>query len=198
MKYAALLLGFCAMTACSLDHVVVAELDTAGAGGTPAVVAGNANANARADGTAGEAATVAGSGGALGAAGAQAAGNPGSVVIGSGGTVDNTIIGTLITSGGGTTELRCSCVSRQAQVCGTDGLTYPRDCADSSACAPPEIACLQACPCLDGGVDGGSSIDFRWFPSDCVSSARCSEGVVCMEFSDVSFDNSQTTCVLGN
>jgi len=193
MRNVAILVGIHALAGCSLEHIVVAALDESGGGGA-AAEAGTTNA-ARAG--AASLFASAGAGGLGAAGGALPEGDAGRVSITSGGVVDNTVIGTLIAAGGDA-QMHCSCLGHQAQVCGTDGLTYPRDCGDAGTCAPPEIACLNACPCLDGGLDNGGSSDFFWFPKDCVPMAQCSEGVVCMGFSDGTLNDTQSTCSTSN
>ncbi|HEX2673452.1 MAG TPA: hypothetical protein VHM25_21370 [Polyangiaceae bacterium] len=188
MRYAALLVGFYATTACSLDHVVVAELDSAGAGGSPLVVAGGPSA-AGAGGAAG-AAPSAGSGGSLFSGGSPALGDGGGATFAAGGVVDTLIIG----DGGGGSEMRCSCMGQTSELCGTDGITYPSQCVDAGICSPPGIACAQACPCPDGGIGNLPTTPSEWFPQGCASSAHCSEGVICLAFSGATFNDQPTPC----
>lgn len=126
MQNAAWLLGLLAVTACSLDHVLVAALDDASA--EPPTTAGSRN-----DGAAGTVWYVPG---------------------GSGGAA---AIGTLLPRGGASSETRCSCLDREVQ----------------------ESAGMGA---------------FTWFPVDCVPAAPCNDGVICMTFSNGSFDDTQTAC----
>lgn len=193
MRNAALLVAVCALTACSLDHIVVAALDDVNAGGTAGADAGRSNPGG--GGTAG-AASPAGSGGAI-AGGSQITGAAGRDFFGFGGVDGTTIIGSTIAEAGGSSVVRCSCLSRQAQACGTDGITYPTDC-DAGNCSPPAIACLHACPCLDGSGGSADTTSFTWVPAECVSMARCTDGVVCMTFTDGTFDDTQTTCPTSN
>jgi len=189
MEKSALLLGLFAITACSLDHVVVAALDDAGAAGAFADGAGGSMTNERQADPGAGAGGVAASGGSRALAGAGASsitlgGAVGSVLLEAGGAA------------GATTEIRCSCLGQQpAEVCGTDGLTYPTECSDAGPCFPPAIDCWHACPCLDAGSDGMGQA--TWFPLDCVASAQCSDNVVCMKFSNVVSDG-QTLCATAN
>jgi len=194
MRNAALLVGFYATTACSLDHVVVATLDSAGAGGW--AIAGRTS-SAGAGGSAGGAPS-AGSGGSVFSGGSPAGGDAGGDSIASGGVVDTHLIGTIIGAGGGASETRCSCIGRRSELCGTDGITYPSECVDTGACLPPGIACLQACPCPDGAGGNATTTTSDWFLMECASSAHCSEGVICMAFSGGTFNDEPTPCVGSN
>jgi len=191
MRYAALLIGFYATTACSLEHVVVAELDIAGAGGSPLAPAGSAG-SAGAGGSAG-AVPSAGSGGSLFSGGSPAVGDAGGATFSVGG-VDTHIVGTIIGEGGGGSEKRCSCIGKTSELCGTDGITYPSQCVDAGTCSVPGIACLQACPCPDGQTGNLPTTTSEWFPEECSSSAHCSEGVICMTFSGATFNDEPTPC----
>lgn len=198
MRNAALLLALCALTACSLDHMLIAELDEVGTGGASA--GGTSRVSAGGMGGAGAAGSTpsAGSGGVVALGGAQAGGEAGWVSLASGGFGGTILIGVVIPAAGATSETRCSCLSRQQEACGTDGITYPTtDCGDAGSCSPPEIECLHACPC--NGDSASFNVDsFTWLPVDCVSMARCADGVVCMTFTGSTFDDTQTPCVTGN
>lgn len=189
MQHTLCLIGLIAVTACSLEHVVIAELDEAVAGSSPMAEAGRPTFTV---GGAAGAAPSAAFGGTVASGGSPSSGDAGWVSISSGG-VDNTVIGTF-TDGGGASEVRCSCLGGEQQACGTDGITYPTDCGDAGPCVPPAIACLHACPCFDTDASSGGAPSLSWFSIDCVSTARCSEGVICMSVTNATPDNTQRTC----
>jgi len=193
MRYTALLIGFYATTACSLDHVVVAALDSAGSGGSPSAVAGEAS-TAGAGGTAG-ALPGAGSGGSAFSGGGSAVGDAGGGSLAAGGVVDTPLIGTIIGDGGGASVTRCSCLGGTSDLCGTDGITYSTECANAGTCFPPGIACWQACPCPVGAGGNSALAVSEWFPKECASSAHCNEGMICMTFDSGTFNDDPTACV---
>jgi len=163
MRNSALLLGIIA-TACSIDHVVVAALDGAAGnnlGGAPGG-AGSANLSANAGG------------GVLNAGGTRSEVNPGVMLTSGGGNVDMPIGGDAGTSN----VTVCACVGDQAQLCGTDGVTYTRSCGDAGTCELPTVACWHACPCLEG--ESANTDMAIWFPQDCQPDARCSDGFTCV------------------
>jgi hypothetical protein len=193
MRNAAWLVGVIGVAACSFDHIVVASLDEASAG------TGNSAGTTPAAPPAGlvGGAPSAGTGGTAGSPLARTEGDAGRVVIASGGVVDSPVIGTIIGDGGGASVTRCSCTGGStSELCGTDGITYPTECPDAGPCIPPGIACLQACPCPDGGVESAGTTTFTWFPEECVSTAHCTEGMICMTFRDA--DITPTACVGSN
>ena len=185
MRNTALSLGIMIVTACTVDHITVAALDEmsaagAAASGAPAGGAGSAGASGNA-----------GSGGAVPSAGAQPEGDAGRGLLTSGGSAGSDLLRNLAGEGGVTSELRCSCLGQQQpQFCGSDGITYPIECSDGGTCLPPSIDCWHACPCLPSDQDAGT---VSWFSVDCVPMTQCTEGVVCMMFSNVSPDT-QSTC----
>src|SRR6478735_8126425 len=85
MQYSALLFGSLALIGCSLDHVVLAELDQAGAAGA---LAGAATSSPIAVGGSANTSVSAGTGGLMMAA-IQAAGEAGQLQFASGGAVQN-------------------------------------------------------------------------------------------------------------
>jgi hypothetical protein len=177
-----LLLGFIAVTACSVDHLLVAALDDMSAAGSSE---GGADGSLTAVGNEGGGGALVGSGGtaAFGGARSAAEGGGDSFILGGGSSV---LLGSAGAAGDGT-EFRCSCLGQQpAQVCGTDGLTYPIECSDAGPCFPPAIDCWHACPCLDAGLDGMG--EATWFPFECAATAHCSGNIVCMKFSNVVSD----------
>jgi len=198
MKIPMWLVGFVTLTACSMDHVVVAALDVAGAGGMTTASAGSSqggSAGKAAAATSAGSAPLAGAGGVLTTEGVPQLGDAGRVLIASGGSLGTIIIG----DAGATSLTACSCLGRSTEFCGTDGVTYPTDCSDAGPCAPPAIACWHACPCLDGGVENtGGQASTQWFALGCLSSAHCSDGMVCMTFDNAEFNDVQTTCPMSN
>lgn len=184
------LLGFVAVTACSVDHVVVAALDDAGGG------AGMMN-NAAGIGGGGAAPIAANGGsGALAATGGGllTGGETDRILIASGGNAQSVLIGELGGDAGATSLKRCSCLGQTSQMCGTDGITYPNECGDAEPCVPPAIACWHACPCLDDGVEmTGPDAATTWYTVDCIPTAGCSVGVVCMQFTNAELNDLQTT-----
>jgi len=198
MQKAMWLVGFVTLTACSMEHVVVAALDGAGAGGALATSAGSTPGGSGGSASAQTSArspTIAGGGGVVTTEDFPQVGGAGRVFIASGGGAGTIFIG----EAGGTSLIACSCLGRSSEFCGTDGVTYPTDCSDAGPCAPPAIACWHACPCLDGGLENtGGQAATQWFALDCGSSARCSDGMVCMMFSSAEFNDVQTTCPMSN
>jgi hypothetical protein len=181
MRNAALLLGTLVTVACSVDHLVLASLDEAV---DPNV--GGSSASAGMSGLSANAAGDVNLGGSPlgGSAGLDAAAQGGRdrMILASGGSnVDIRISG----DAGATSELVCSCLGTQAQVCGSDGITYAA-CTGEGACIVPTIACWHACPCL-----AGESADMdmvSWFSMDCAPAVACADGVICMTFSNVTPD----------
>ena len=188
-------IGFVAVTACSIDHVVVATLEATSATDSRAGGAGGAVA-----GSAGMAGAVANasSGGAV-ASGDSGDSKPGRAASASGGSAGNGVLPNPAGAGGTASRLLCSCLEQQAELCGSDGITYPTECSDAGPCFPPAVACWHACPCLGAELDGGSEITStpRWFSSDCASVISCVGDLVCMTFSDVDLD-AQTICASAN
>jgi len=183
MRNAALLIVILAVGACSLDHVVVAALDDQHAAG--AAGAAGAVGAAGAAGAAG-AIGAAGTGGVVTFGGSSGRGGD-SVTIITGGTGDIFLLGSA-GEGGVTSQVRCSCKGQQAQVCGSDGLTYPDSCSDGAVCSPPVIACWHACPCLDGEAGSmGGMVGSVWLPQSCVSTAQCADNRICLIFTDAPF-----------
>jgi len=183
MRNAALLLGSLIIVACSVDHLVVAALDQAGGANV-----GGSSASAGSSGLATSVAGAVSSGGSqsrAGAAqgGAAAQGGTDRIILSSGGTNVDVRIGG---DAGATSELVCSCLGEQAELCGSDGVTYAAICEDGGACLAPTIACWHACPCLEGeSADAGVS---SWFSADCADTAPCADGVICMTFNNVTRD----------
>ncbi|HEY0469956.1 MAG TPA: hypothetical protein VGC79_37475, partial [Polyangiaceae bacterium] len=155
------------------------------AGGAPA-------GSASAGGTASAGASgSAGSGGVVTSAGAPSEGDAGRVLIATGGANGSDILRNLAGEGGVTSELRCSCLGHASpQFCGSDGITYPIECSDGGTCLPPSVDCWHACPCLAGDDATGTT---PWFSVDCLPTTQCTDGVVCMTFTNVSRDT-QTIC----
>jgi hypothetical protein len=196
MRNTALLLGFVGITACSVDHIVVAALDNVSAAGAFAAGAGGSTAAGGEGARPADAGASAGLGGevALGGGGSRGEAEAGGFSITWGGAVGSAVLLDAAGAGGATTEIRCSCLGQQAaQVCGTDGLTYPAECGDAGPCLPPAIDCFHACPCLDAGV--GGMAEASWFPLECAATAPCSD-VVCMMFSNVR--DTPTLCATTN
>ncbi|HYP75035.1 MAG TPA: hypothetical protein VER12_03735 [Polyangiaceae bacterium] len=192
MQYSALLFGSLALIGCSLDHVVLAELDQAGAAGA---LAGAATSSPIAVGGSANTSVSAGTGGLMMAA-IQAAGEAGQLQFASGGAVQNGAARSSAGEAGAFSELRCSCLGgQQGQLCGSDGITYPAECSDAGPCIPPAVACWHACPCLATDAEGVGTT--TWFPPDCVAATECRDGVVCMMFTDISPD-SPSACSTAN
>ncbi|HET7543415.1 MAG TPA: Kazal-type serine protease inhibitor domain-containing protein [Polyangiaceae bacterium] len=196
MRDALFSLGFVMVSACSLDHVVVATLEDSSAGASSAGAAGSAMAGRA--GSAG-APPSASSAGMPAAVGATAESSAGSVSSASGGSIERGMLPSLGGAGGAGTALLCSCLEQRVEVCGSDGVTYPNECSDAGLCFPPAIACWHACPCLDAelAAGAGGTTATRWFSSDCVSDNPCTGDVVCMMFSNVDRD-AQTLCMTAN
>lgn len=201
MRNAVLLVGFVCITACSLDHIVVASLDDTSSGAPSMTVAGSASAGAGA-GTAGSGglggnAASGGSGGVIASAGARATNETPGDSFSTGG-ITTTFTGTNLGDAGAASEIRCSCLGSSSYVCGTDGVTYSAACVDSGACTTPGIECLQACPCPESGVGGAPTSVPTLFTIECAATAHCSEGVICSKFSSVTFNDAPTDCINGN
>jgi len=176
MRNIALSIGII-VTACSIDHLTVAALDDSNAAGTSA---SGSPAAAAVSGSAG-------SGGVVTFAGSSSGGAAGSVLLVNGGAAGSHLIGDLAGEGGLASELRCSCLGQQRpQFCGSDGITYPIECSDGGTCLPPSVDCWHACPCLAGEADAGTTTS--WFSVDCAPPAQCTEGIVCMSFSNLAPD----------
>jgi hypothetical protein len=184
MRSATLLMGTLGVVACSLDHVRVAALDDAGSANMAGAVASSGSSSLSPSAGAG----------ALNSGGAPPQdGEDRFILISGGSTGDVHIDG----DAGTTSEVVCSCLgSRQAQLCGSDGVTYPASCDDAGTCLLPAIACFHACPCLAGESANLSAIS--WFPQDCVSTAPCSDGLICMTFSDLMLDGRASCADAGN
>jgi hypothetical protein len=177
MRTYAVLMGRTIAAACSVDHVTVAALDDAsggeGWGGVPA-----------ADPTAGGAgfADPSAETGGVAASGAWPSdGDAGSVSSTTGGEPLS-----VAGAGAGISFTRCSCLEEKTQFCGSDGVTYPIECAEGDVCLPPSVDCWHACPCLPGeqgtGVTSSCTVD-------CTPTTPCAGDVVCMTFTNVSPDS---------
>ncbi|HYP88883.1 MAG TPA: hypothetical protein VEQ59_12030 [Polyangiaceae bacterium] len=193
MRDALLSLGFVVVSACSLDHVVVATLEDTGASAASAGAAGSSSASRA--GSAG-ALVSAGSAGTPAAAGVSA--EAGRASIASGGSAERGMLPNPGGAGGSSAVLLCSCLDQQLSVCGSDGVTYPTECSDAGPCFPPAIACWHACPCLDAELDAGAAgVTTSWFSPECVSDNPCPSDFVCMTFSNVDRE-AQTICSTAN
>jgi hypothetical protein len=182
MRNTALLLATLVTVACSVDHLVLAALDEAGGAN-----AGGSSAGAGSSGLSAGAAGNVSAGGSqtdsAAARGGSAQGGMDRIILGSaGGNVDIRIGG----DAGATSQLVCSCLGTQAEVCGSDGVTYAAGCEDAGDCVLPTIACWHACPCLAG--ESAEPDTASWFSLDCAATAPCADGVVCMTFSNVTPD----------
>src|SRR6188768_2552717 len=179
MRDALLLLGFVAVTACSLDHVVVASLDESRAGSSNAGQFGRA---ASASAGSGGALVTAGSAGALAVAGSTVESEAGRVSLALGGSGGNGLPQATAGAAGLTTAVLCSCFGQQTEVCGSDGVTYPTECSDAGPCFPPAIACWHACPCADPELNAGAggSGTTSWVSPTCVSPTACTGNLICM------------------
>jgi hypothetical protein len=184
MRNVTMLMGTFVITACSLDHIVVAALEQAG--GT------NMGGQSGGAGSSGVSATAAGnetSGGSLAQGGTASQGGPAPqggtdrMLLGSGGSNVDVRIGA---DAGATSEIVCSCNGQQAQLCGSDGVTYAACEEDAGTCLLPPIACFHACPCLDEEPADAEVI--TWFWQDCAPMAQCSNGFFCMTFTNVTPD----------
>lgn len=188
MRNTALLLGILVVTACSIDHVMVAALDEASAAGAPAGGASAGGASLGGAGSAGARAN-AGAGGVVIAGASQSESDAGRVLITTGGSAGTDELRNLAGEGGVGSELFCSCLGTKSQFCGSDGVTYPVECADGDVCLPPAIDCWHACPCLTDDAGVGTT---SWFSLGCVPS-ECTDGVVCMLFTNVVPDHTICT-----
>ncbi|HEY3253268.1 MAG TPA: hypothetical protein VGJ91_04945, partial [Polyangiaceae bacterium] len=82
------------------------------------------------------------------------------------------------------TVILCACQNEQAQLCGSDGVTYPTPCdSDAGPCLVPMIACWHACPCLDG--ESATPPVTSWISVDCVPTTPCTGDSICLSFSNV-------------
>jgi hypothetical protein len=176
MRNMALLIGMFSV-ACAVDHVVVATLD--GSGGTNGT-------NDRGD--AGSSGSVPSAAGNVSSGGSHSGGGTDRIILASGGTNVDVRIGE---DAGAASYLMCSCLGeRQAELCGSDGLTYPGSCDDGGTCLPPAIACFHACPCLED--ESGAVKVTSWFPETCAATAGCSD-FTCLAFSNVTVDQPNCT-----
>jgi hypothetical protein len=196
MRDALLLLGLIAVTACSLDHVVVAALEDGGVNGSSA---GDASSSRAGSAASAEAPANAGSAGTRASPGLTAEGEAGRASTAAGGSADRGVLLTAAGAGGVTDKLLCSCLDQQLEFCGSDGVTYPTECGDAGPCFPPAIDCWHACPCLDPELDAGADVTSTtsWFSPDCLPSTPCTGDSICMMFSDVDND-AQTICATAN
>jgi hypothetical protein len=188
MRNVASLLGTLLLVACSLDHVVVAALDAAGAGnvGGSSESAGGAGLSASATDHDPSGGARPSGGGAQGgsAGGGIAQGGTDRIILGFGGSNVDVRIGG---DAGSTSEIVCSCLGEQAQLCSSDGVTFAAGCEeDAGACLAPTISCWHACPCLEG--ESANTRVSSWFPADCAPTAQCADGPVCMTFTNVTHD----------
>ena len=168
MRNIHLLLGTLAVTACSVDHVVVAALDDAGSadsGGT--------------SGRAGSSGLTTSAAGSVTAGGAQSTGGTDRFLLSAGGSNVNVQIGT----DAGTTQVLCACQNEPAQLCGIDGVTYPTPCDDGGPCLVPMIACWHACPCVAG--EPSTPPVSSWISVDCIPTSPCTGDAMCLTFSNV-------------
>jgi len=176
MRNAILILGALVISACSVDHLLVAALDDADGGSAGGMI--------NHAGSSGESANAAGN---VASGGSRSGGMDTIILISGGATSDLQIESDAGVDPNAATKVLCSCDGGQTSLCGTDGITYPTACEDGGTCFPPSVACLHACPCLAGESASGVT---SWFSVDCDPTHQCAGGFICLMFRNASSEPS--------